>query len=353
MSKPWFAFSKRAAACVDVSAVFAVIVVLAGAPAYAVDGKAVPAEGQTTPVVPALSETLPERAILLSTRGGQTLRVGDTVAYTFEGASDPGAEARWSIDPSQSGLKLGFLFRPGRLFTPLAAGELSLPSLPIIDEKGAVVGRTKPISISIASNLSEKEKSSNEPPKPEPAIGPLGLPFPVWIQSAVAFFLLGAVLLAGFFLVRYLRRKAAAALKKILPKKPYDLAALERMDDLAKQGLIEKGAYKPLYFGISETLKFYFGERFDFDAQESTTSELIAFLKERNGTPGLNDGVIRKVESLFESLDPVKFAEVRPTAEEARDRLRAARELIATTRKVVADPILTRPGAEPPRREAR
>jgi|GEM_PF-2896207 len=330
MSKPWFASSKRAAACVGVSAFFALaILVVSGS---------------------ALAASLPEREVTLSTRGGQVLRVGDTVSYVFVGGNDS-AEARWGIDPKQSGLKMGFLFRAGRLFTPLMAGDLSLPALPILDEKGEVVAQTKPLAISIASNLSEKERKSGQPPKAEPAIGPLGLPFPIWIQSALALTILGIALVGMFFLVRALRRKAAAALRKILPRKPYDQAALERMDALLKQGLIEKGSFKPLYFGISETLKFYFGERFHFDARESTTSELIALLRERTGTPGLNDGIIRKVESLFETLDPVKFADIVPSAESAREVHRVARDLITSTRKISVEPILSGPVG--PGREAK
>jgi hypothetical protein len=337
MSKPWFAFFKRAAVCVGVSAIFALMIVTSSGHALAISGGGTSAKAEG---VPALASNLPERIVILSTRGGQLLRVGDSVSYTLEGGSDPAAESRWAIDPKQSGLKLGFLFRPGRLFTPLMAGDLSLPAMPILNEKEEVVGRTAPLGIKIASNISEKEKQSGQPPKPEPAIGPLGLPFPVWIQSAIAFAILGFALVGVFFLIRYLRRKAAAALKKMLPKKPYDIAALERMDSLLKQGLLADGKYKPLYFGVSETLKAYFGERFDFDAAESTTSELIALLKERNGTPGLNDTVIRRVRILFELLDPVKFADVIPSVEDAKDLHREARELIVTTRKVAAAPIL-------------
>jgi hypothetical protein len=52
----------------------------------------------------------------------------------------------------------------------------------------------------------------------------------------------------------------------------------------------------------------------------------------------LNDGVIRKIQTLFEALDPVKFADRIPTNEEARAVLRDARELVTSTRKVAADP---------------
>jgi hypothetical protein len=348
MSKPWFAFFKRAAACVGVSALLA-LASMTAAQATAVKTlnahrrPAAKAEDAPVSTAPTLAADLPEREVALSTRGGQVLKVGDTVAYSFVGGTDPAPEAHWGIDAKQSGLKLGFLFRPGRLFTPLMAGELSLPPLAIIDEKGVIVGKTKPLVIKIDSNLSEKERASGQPPKPEPAVGPLGLPFPAWIQSAVAFTILGFVLFGIFFLVRYLRRKAALAIKKMLPKKPYDQAALDRMDSLLKQGLIEKGAFKPFYFGLSEALKFYYGERFDFDAQESTTSELLALMREQSGAPGLNENIIRKTQELFEALDPVKFADQIPTGDEAREVHRRARELITSTRKVVVEPIA--PGA--------
>jgi len=344
MSKPWFAFFKRAAVCVGVSAIIA-FSVLAGSvsAAAAKRSRAIATSGSSprSDRVPELSSALPERTVQFSSRGQETLRVGDTLSYTLDfPGGDPAAEARWGIDPKAGGLKLGFLFRPGRLFTPLGHGELSLPALPIVDEKGEVVARTKPFTITIASNFSEKELSSGEPPKPEPAIAPLGLPFPGWIQSTIGFSILGVFAVGVFFLMRYLRRKAAAALKSILPKKPYDVAALEKMDSLLRQGLIAEGKFKPFYFGISETLKAYFGERFDFDARESTTSELISLLNDRVGSPGLNEALVRRVRVLFETLDPVKFAKAVPTAEEAKELHREARELISTTRKVAVDPIV-------------
>jgi hypothetical protein len=330
MSKPWFAFSKRAAAFGGVRAIFALIVVFAGATSSAFSAEGKGPEG---------ASSLPERTIVLSNRGGQELKVGDTVSYSLADG-DIAAESRWKVDPKESGLKFGFLFRAGRLFTPLAPGELSLPPLAILDEQGAVVAHSKPLVIKIESNFSEKDQASGQPPKPEPALGPMGLPFPAWIQSLLALVILGVVLVAVFFIVRYLKRKAAAALKKVLPKKSYDQLAIDRIDSLLKQGLIEKGKFKPLYFGISEILKFYLGERFNFDAQESTTSELLNLLNEQSGVPGLNADVIRRISTLFTTLDPVKFADLIPSKAEAGKVLQDAREIIVSTRKVAVEPIL-------------
>ncbi len=325
MSKPWYAFFKRAAASAAVSATLALSIGLGS----------VSATAAPSPV----PSSLPAREILLSDRGGKLLRVGDSVAYSLRGGTDPNAESDWHIDSKVGGLKLGFLFRPGKLFTPLMAGELSLPSVPVVNAAGDLVAKTDPLVIKIESNLSEAERNTGTPPKAEPAIGPLGLPFPIWIQTAVGFALLLGVLILAYYLFRAVKRRAARALKAMLPRKPYDLAALERLDLLLKEGHLEKGNFKRFYFGISESLKFYLGERFSFDAQESTTTELMALLRERGGAPGLSESVVNRIGTLFESMDPVKFADRIPPLTEAKETHREAREIVLLTRKVVVEPI--------------
>lgn len=306
MSKQWFAFSKRAIAYVALSASFALST-------FAAD--------KTEPSLPTVS-------LVFSRKADAGSRVGDAISYELQGG-DP----RWKVDPKEGSLKKGFLFRTGKLFIPLVAGKYQIPALSVVDDAGTVVAKSDPTEIEAVSNLKQEDSQNGEPPKPEPAIGPLGLPFPLWIQSAIGFSLLAIFLVGGFFLVRAIKRRAAKALKSILPKKPYDLAALERLDGLLKQGFIEKRNFKAFYFAISETLKFYLAERFQFDAQESTTSELMTLLRERSNMPGLNELVTLKIEKIFETLDPVKFANTIPTDDEARAILRDARDVIVTTRK--------------------
>lgn len=275
---------------------------------------------------------LPIRELHLSDRGGGPLRVGDTVSYEIRGG-DEVQEAQWQIDPGQGGLKKGILFRPGRLITPLVAGRFQAPSLTVIDSTGNPVARTGPIELQVESNLSSNEQASGEPPKPEPAIGPIGLPVPAWVQSAIGTGILLGFLLLLFWIIRLIRRRAARAIRSMLPKKPYDLASLDKLDELLKKGWIEKKKFKPFYFGISETLKFYLGERFDFDARESTSSELFSMLRARVGNPDITDALVDRIEKLFDRLDPVKFADVIPEDGEARSVHREAKDIVLSTRK--------------------
>ena len=71
------------------------------------------------------------------------------------------------------------------------------------------------------------------------------------------------------------------------------------------------------------------------DAEESTTSELIAGLNERIGISWLNDRLIARVGEIFARLDPVKFADLIPTVSESEETIKEAKDLIAKTRKEV------------------
>lgn len=308
MSKQWYAFFKRAIVCVAVSS---------GA-AYAVE--------------PVKEVNLPTFELVFvsqnSGKEGTLPRVGDVVPYEIRRG-----EPNWQIDPKEGALTKGYLFRKGKLFIPLVPAKIPLPSLTIIDLSGTPVGKTDPVEIEAISNLKTNESAQpGQPPKPEPPVGPLGLPFPLWIQSVVGFLILAIALVSAFFLLRALKRRAAKALKALGPKKPYDLIVLERLDALEKDGLIGKRQYKAFYFTISHTLKFYLAERYKVDAQECTTLEMIFLLRDRMGMNGLNEDIVLRVERLFDSLDPVKFADHIPTDTEANETLREARSIVSSTR---------------------
>lgn len=316
MSKQWYAFFKRAIVCVAVSS------------------------GAAFAVEPIVEVTLPVFELVFispkSGTDGSVPRVGDVVPYEIRGG-----EPTWQIDPQEGALTKGFLFRKGKLFVPLVPAKIPLPSLTIIDVTGTPVGKTDPVEIEAISNLKATGGAeADQPPKPEPPIGPLGLPFPIWIQTVVGFLILGVILASTFFVLRALQRRAAKALKAMMPKKAYDLATLEKLDALLREGLLEKRQYKTFYFTLSETLKFYLAERYQVDAQESTTTEMFVLLRDRIGISGLNEEIVHRVERLFHNLDPVKFADHIPTDIGAKEIVREAREVVLSTRKNNSDAIL-------------
>ena len=58
------------------------------------------------------------------------------------------------------------------------------------------------------------------------------------------------------------------------PPKPAHQRALMSLDALSEAQLPAQGRWREYYFRLSEILRKYLGERFDFDALECTTEEL-------------------------------------------------------------------------------
>lgn len=307
------------------------------------------AEPSPTPSSAADSlEGLPVRELTIST-AKESARVGDFL--TYELSPGPGGDDA-IVSPQAGGWKAGVSFRANRVVIPLVAGKHVLPALPIVDREGRVVAKTDPIEMTIESTVAQEQGQDGKPPEPAPARGPLDVSAPGWIQTAAGGFIgvLFAMLL--FYAIRWSQRRAARLMKKILPAKPIDQRALDRLQELQKRGLIAKGQHKAYHFGVSETLKEYLGARFGFDAQESTTSELIEGLKERQGAPGLDATVVRKIAETFAVLDLVKFTDYVPTQKESDAQGEAARNIVLTTRRASSETGLLPPNVGNPSREA-
>jgi hypothetical protein len=100
----------------------------------------------------------------------------------------------------------------------------------------------------------------------------------------------------------------------------------------AKQKLQEALALisqpKPFCILVSDTVRFYLEERFDFRAPERTTEE---FLRELAGTDLLAPEQKESLGNFLESCDLVKFAKYEPHESELRDLHSAAVKLVEET----------------------
>lgn len=133
---------------------------------------------------------------------------------------------------------------------------------------------------------------------------------------------LGAAALATLvtlLVLRILRNRLRAAIPPP-PPRPANEVALEKL------AWLDTADLEPVdrYTRIVDVLREYLGGRYEFDALEATTRELLAAL-----TDGLSDITYRQeVHAVLEDADLVKFARIEPGDDEAR-------ELIARVRKVV------------------
>lgn len=131
----------------------------------------------------------------------------------------------------------------------------------------------------------------------------------------VAPWIMGTLLLAGLiFLILYaLRRKRNNQPLFSLPQKPKEPAhviALRELDHIKDEKLWQQGKTKLYYSEVTDTLREYIENRFEINAMEQTTDEIIAAFKYRKDL--LNDNTFNNLKHILKNADLVKFAKFEP-----------------------------------------
>lgn len=140
-----------------------------------------------------------------------------------------------------------------------------------------------------------------------------------WVPAAFAIIVLA---IAAFFIWRWWQRR-----KSVVPVEP-PVPAHIRAKQKLQEALALISQPKEFCVLVSDTIRFYLEERFQFRAPERTTEE---FLRELNATDLL---VAEQKESLgkfLESCDLVKFAKYEPGENELRGLHGSAVKLVEET----------------------
>lgn len=210
---------------------------------------------------------------------------------------------------------------------PLKSGKLTLPPLSIQDSHGTRIARTQPFVVEIKSAISANDPKPKEPEKVEP---PLSLFFPWWVIALIAFIGLGIFVAAIYLLFRFGRKKLKLGVTPPQPAMSEDELALNQLQKLENQNLLKEGKFKIYYFGISDILKSYIGSRFEFDAPECTSREMISTLSEKRSLEELE---LEELKEYFEKLDRVKFTDYSPQDTESYPLITQAKAFIRKTRR--------------------
>lgn len=162
-----------------------------------------------------------------------------------------------------------------------------------------------------------------------------GVPFHLfdWIPDFISdywwVYLILLVLVAGglyYYIFWYKKgRKITMPGRKRLS--PYDEAMLN-LTRLKSDNLWQNGQEKAYFTGLTDILRAYIDRRFEINAVEMTSSQIVETLKKNEETRAVNE----QLSMILEIADIVKFANVRPLADDNELAFQRALNFVEATK---------------------
>lgn len=190
------------------------------------------------------------------------------------------------------------------VLTAYTVEPCSLPPLPFIqiNENRPDTLYSDPRAIRIISVITAQEGDTIGLKDIKPPLI-TGTPSLIWVWV-----LLGIVGAVGIImLIRYWLEKRKRPPLPPPPKPPYE-EAKEALKALERKQYLVKGMIREFIFELSEILKRYLGRRYESNALEYTTEEILEWI----GTAPIDSTLKRTVEWFFNITHPVKFARMVP-----------------------------------------
>lgn len=147
---------------------------------------------------------------------------------------------------------------------------------------------------------------------------------PLTWRDILPWVLLGAGVLviigiAIYIIVRIRKKKPLIPVRPIIKIPPHE-KALQELERLRNEKIWQKGKIKEYYSELTDIIRIYIEERFDLNAMEMITDEIMESLKEGN----INGENLERLRKLLVTADMVKFAKYQPFPDEHDYRLKDA-----------------------------
>jgi hypothetical protein len=109
---------------------------------------------------------------------------------------------------------------------------------------------------------------------------------------------------------------------------PADITALKQLNTLEKDQLWQAGKIKEYHTELSEIIRRYTENRFDFIALELATDEIISELKSK-----VNNEQLASITILLQRADLAKFAKSKPDTDENEQSMQLAKHFVGQTKR--------------------
>jgi len=165
--------------------------------------------------------------------------------------------------------------------------------------------------------------------KPIKAQKSVPYPFKEVVKKYIPY-IIGLVALIIILYFIWLKYKNRDKPKYVKPKTALDYhqEAIKKLKELKFQKKWQDGHVKEYYLSISEILRTYLEGRFNINAMESTTDEIIEDLKVLKENKALNN----KLKEVLQQCDLAKFAKFKPQGEENIQMIKIALDFVTHTK---------------------
>ncbi len=229
-------------------------------------------------------------------------------------------EGQW-----QKGINLGFY----------SIGAFHIPSPSIIGENGDTIAipTGNILRVFPPPNFGQDSTKMINDIKPIISIPSTIQDYMIWIYILIG-------LLLGIVLIWWLRKLWPTKEEQVeiiedrpvLPKTPAHITALKGLDTLKKEAIWKNGEIKKYQSDLTRIIRTYLEERFDINALEMTSSEIISKLHDE---PLIKDNA-QELKEILQIADMVKFAKAKPSEEVHESFLIKAYNFVHQT-KLVGD----------------
>ncbi len=132
-----------------------------------------------------------------------------------------------------------------------------------------------------------------------------------------------------YLLIKYVfNKKEEVKIKKPKMIIPADITALKQLTALEDAKVWQAGNIKEYHTEISEIIRRYTENRFDFIALELTTDEIISELKDK-----VDNEQLASITILLQRADLAKFAKSKPDENENKESMQIAKNFVGKTKQ--------------------
>jgi hypothetical protein len=130
----------------------------------------------------------------------------------------------------------------------------------------------------------------------------------------ILYIVIGTLLLIVIFIfLKKIKKKVKKEVIIVEKKIPADEIAYKKLSELINQELIQKGKVKEYFFILSEIIREFIGNRYNFDSIELTSNELTSYIGQEST---FNREYLVVINNFLEDSDIIKFSKIQATNEE-------------------------------------